>query len=217
MKVIILLFLIFVYVSYICYYTYPPIKYFEDVFSIEECKEIIKYGKSKLQRSLVDSGEDGEKSEDRTSSSTWIVPSELPCLLRASHFVAKITGLPVQNQELWQLLYYKPGQEYKEHYDAISPDSEDSQGIRIREKKRGWGPRIFTFFIYLNDVEEGGETHFPKLGLNIKPKRGRAVLWENLNEYTSEAHPMSEHAGLPPKKGEKWAINVWVRQNPEKY
>ena len=30
------------------------------------------------------------------------------------------------------------------------------------------------------------------------------------------AHPYSEHAGMPVKKGEKWAINVWVRQNPEK-
>jgi hypothetical protein len=28
------------------------------------------------------------------------------------------------------------------------------------------GPRILTFFLYLSDVEEGGETSFPQLGIS---------------------------------------------------
>ena len=35
------------------------------------------------------------------------------------------------------------------------------------------GPRIYTFFLYLSDVEEGGETNFPRLGLDVAPKKAR--------------------------------------------
>ena len=33
-----------------------------------------------------------------------------------------------------------------------------------------------TLFTYLNDVKSGGETHFTKLNLKIKPKKGLGVL-----------------------------------------
>ena len=33
------------------------------------------------------------------------------------------------------------------------------------------GHRILTFFLYLNDVEEGGETRFTTLGIDVKPKK----------------------------------------------
>lgn len=39
------------------------------------------------------------------------------------------------------------------------------------------GPRILTFFLYLSDVEEGGETAFPKLNISVRPKKGTALLW----------------------------------------
>ena len=85
-----------------------------------------------------------------------------------------------------------------------------------------WGPmpdwigRKLAVQFYLNDVEEGGETWFPKLGVKIKPKPGKAALWHNLNKSQTACHPMSEHAGTPVIKGTKWAINVWIRQRPEK-
>ena len=42
------------------------------------------------------------------------------------------------------------------------------------------GPRMLTFFLYLSDVEEGGETNFPFLGVSVKPKKGRALLWPSM-------------------------------------
>ena len=36
-----------------------------------------------------------------------------------------------------------------------------------------------TAFIYLNDVEGGGQTHFTRLGIAVEPKLGRMVLWPN--------------------------------------
>ena len=44
--------------------------------------------------------------------------------------------------------------------------------------------------MYLNDVEEGGETYFPKLNLSVHPRKGMAVYFEyfyqdqSLNELT---------------------------------
>jgi prolyl 4-hydroxylase len=42
------------------------------------------------------------------------------------------------------------------------------------------GPRILTFYLYLNEVEAGGGTEFGKLGLVVTPKTGRAVLWPSV-------------------------------------
>ena len=39
------------------------------------------------------------------------------------------------------------------------------------------GPRAFTFFLYLSDVEEGGATYFPYINVSVAPKKGSAVLW----------------------------------------
>jgi prolyl 4-hydroxylase len=71
------------------------------------------------------------------------------------------------------VLKYEVGQRYKEHHDFISRD------LRLPA-----GPRILTFYLYLSDVEEGGETSFPSLGIDVKPKKGKAVLWPNsLNSH----------------------------------
>ena len=37
--------------------------------------------------------------------------------------------------------------------------------------------RAFVFSIYLNDVDEGGETEFLHFSKRVKPKTGRIVIW----------------------------------------
>ena len=37
--------------------------------------------------------------------------------------------------------------------------------------------RFLNLFCYLNDVEEGGETTFPNLGLSFKPKKGSLLIF----------------------------------------
>lgn len=38
------------------------------------------------------------------------------------------------------------------------------------------GPRVYTFFLYLSDVEEGGGTKFDG-GFTVAPAKGKAVFW----------------------------------------
>lgn len=80
--------------------------------------------------------------------------------------------------------------------------------------KRAGGVRILTFFLYLSDVEEGGETDFPRMNVKVKPKKGRAVLWPSvLNDAPMQQDPRTHHAALPVVKGLKYAANHWIHSH----
>lgn len=72
--------------------------------------------------------------------------------------------------------------------------------------------RPWTMLIFLNDVsdENGGKTAFPKLGLEVIPRGGDAIIWSN-TKITGEVDPDMVHMGKPPSKEgvEKYAMNVW--------
>jgi hypothetical protein len=62
--------------------------------------------------------------------------------------------------------------------------------------------RAFVFSIYLNDVEEGGETEFLHFSKRVKPKKGRIVIWPAGFPYV--------HRGNPPLSGEKYILTSWM-------
>jgi|TARA_R100001015_G_C4632264_1_gene195598 hypothetical protein len=66
--------------------------------------------------------------------------------------------------------------------------------------------RAFVYSIYLNDVEEGGETEFLHFSKRIKPKKGRIVIWPAAFPYL--------HRGNPPLSGEKYILTSWVLLRP---
>jgi prolyl 4-hydroxylase len=70
---------------------------------------------------------------------------------------------------------------------------------------------MLTFFLYLSDVEEGGETYFPTLDIAVKPKKGRAVLWPStLVEFPTQIDPRTMHEARKVIKGRKFAANSWI-------
>jgi len=62
--------------------------------------------------------------------------------------------------------------------------------------------RIMTYILYLNDVEEGGETEFLYYPKRIKPQTGRLILWPA--GYTHA------HRGNPPLSNVKYILTGWV-------
>jgi len=62
--------------------------------------------------------------------------------------------------------------------------------------------RAFVYSIYLNDVEEGGETEFLHFSKRVKPKKGRIVIWPAAFPYV--------HRGNPPLSGEKYILTSWM-------
>ena len=61
--------------------------------------------------------------------------------------------------------------------------------------------RTLAWMIYLNDVEEGGETEFLYQQLKIKPKRNTGVIWSGGFTHL--------HRGNPPISGTKYILTGW--------
>ncbi|KAM7295155.1 hypothetical protein ISCGN_024660 [Ixodes scapularis] len=60
----------------------------------------------------------------------------------------------------------------------------------------------------MSDVEEGGATVFPSLGVRVSPKKGDAVFWWNIKSNW-EGDLLTWHAGCPVLYGSKWIANKW--------
>jgi prolyl 4-hydroxylase len=64
--------------------------------------------------------------------------------------------------------------------------------------------------MYLNDVEAGGATHFPRLHLTVMPKRGRALIWPSVrNMEPNEVDYRTQHRALNVQAGVKYGVNAW--------
>jgi len=68
--------------------------------------------------------------------------------------------------------------------------------------KRESSNRILTWVLYLNDVEDGGETEFLYIPKRIKPKTGTLVIWPVGFTHT--------HRGNQPLSNTKYIMTGWV-------
>lgn len=62
--------------------------------------------------------------------------------------------------------------------------------------------RIGTYILYLNDVQDGGETEFLYLSQRVKPQKGTLLLFP--------AGYIHTHRGNPPLSGEKYIMTGWI-------
>jgi len=109
--------------------------------------------------------------------------------------ICKLLGIHGAYSEVLQGQYYEVGQEFKAHTDFFEPH-EFKQHCSVH------GQRTYTVMIYLNDVEEGGETCFHNVNAVFKPVTGQAVIWNSLNpDGTTNAHTL--HQARPVEKGFK--------------
>ncbi|MGJ9385352.1 2OG-Fe(II) oxygenase [Salipaludibacillus sp. CF4.18] len=176
----------------------PLIMVLGNVLSPEECDELISLSIDRVKRSKI--GNSREVEDLRTSSSMFFQENESDLVTRIEKRTSQIMNIPYEHGEGLQILNYKIGQEYKAHYDFFS-----SAHKAVRN------PRISTLVMYLNDVEEGGETYFPKLNFSVTPKKGMAVYFE----YFYDDHALNEltlHGGAPIIVGDKWAATQWMRR-----
>jgi prolyl 4-hydroxylase len=66
--------------------------------------------------------------------------------------------------------------------------------------------------VYLNQVDAGGETYFPRLNIKQAPEFGSMLVFSNVKDGKRLPDPLSLHGAAPVKKGEKWAFNLWFRE-----
>ena len=138
----------------------------------------------------------------RTSYQCWCNFRECftdPHVHNVTHRINELLHIPYNNGEDLQVVRYEPGQFYKQHHD---------QNTALWTPQ---GPRVLTFFMYLNEPESGGETEFPHVGggLKVQPKLGHAILWPStLDEAPMKADQRTSHAALAVKQGIKYGANM---------
>jgi len=184
----------------------PRIALLSNVLSDEECETLVREAEPRLKRSnTVDNETGGEQLHpDRTSDGMFFSRGETPLIQRIEERLSRLINWPVENGEGLQVLRYKPGAEYKPHYDYFIPDAPGTSRIIANG-----GQRVATVVIYLNDVERGGGTTFPDVGLEVMPKRGHAVFFAYDQPDPST---LTLHAGAPVIEGEKWIAVKWLRE-----
>eukprot|EP00877_Chromochloris_zofingiensis_P008230 jgi/Chrzof1/3660/Cz13g04040.t1 len=196
---------------------------YHNLLTNEEANHLKSLASISMKRSTVVSTADGSSVVDdyRTSYGTFLKRQQDVTVSAIEAKVARWVNIPAVHAEDMQVLRYGVGQEYKPHMDTLH--AEDA------------GPRVATVLIYLNDVEEGGETAFPegsewahasqqqRLGpvskcaaghVAFKPKKGDALLFFSIKPdgRTEDYHAM--HTGCPVIKGVKWTATKWIHARP---
>eukprot|EP00759_Apiculatamorpha_spiralis_P019237 PhF_6_TR25345/c0_g1_i3/m.35066/K00472/P4HA; prolyl 4-hydroxylase len=196
----------------------PRIMYFPNFLSAAECDAIIALAKTRMGRSevaLYKEHRDDEKSvqDVRTSTQAWLDPSQVPLVASIQARLRQLLG--IHDMELLQVLHYGIGQKYDAHNDYFDPAFYGAQSSN----------RAATAYMYLNTVEEGGETWFPRAngrnqdtrdftschgGLKVKPVKGGLAVFYDMKP-TGELDPDSLHGACPVIRGEKWGGTQWLR------
>ncbi|MCB9703432.1 MAG: 2OG-Fe(II) oxygenase [Myxococcales bacterium] len=187
----------------------PLVHVVDDVLSADECEHVIAVAEPKMRRSQVSGEGGGRHSQGRTSELTWLAHGTDPTIAAVAARVADVVGLPLSHAESLQVIHYGAGQEYRPHYDAYDLSTEKGR----RYTARG-GQRLVTALVYLRDVEEGGATGFPRLFIDVQPRRGRVLIFHNCHPGTDVRDPRAYHQGKAPLWGGKWAFNLWFHERP---
>jgi len=182
----------------------PKMLFCPDFLNDEEIDHILALAQERWRESTVGTGygysDDlkmvNKQSRTRTSWSAELDCGQTPMIRDIEHRIAGFAKFPRSHVERLNPLRYQPGQKFDEHHDG--------------------GFRPLTVFIYLNDLgpDDEGETYFPYLGIKIKPLKGAAVLWPNVDK-DGNADMNMRHMGLPPKgTGTKYGMNCFINMRP---
>ena len=184
------------------YYHDQHIGVYENAFSDEWCNNVIEYFEKNIKNSHSRKGIFGGDSVRDTSVN--LIHKEL------STYFYKI--------------FNKAFSLYEYRYPAISHlGSLHIQNLKIQKTlpTEGYHPyhieqgnsppllwRVGVYTVYLNDVEEGGETEFLYQLKRLKPKKGTLCIFPA--GYTHV------HRGNTPFSGEKYIMTGWLQMNQKK-
>ncbi|CAG1017440.1 prolyl 4-hydroxylase [Burkholderiaceae bacterium] len=184
----------------------PRVVVLGGLLSHDECDEIVEFARQRLARSetvKLDTGA-SEVNDARTSEGMFFSRGENSACRRIEQRIATLLQWPLENGEGLQVLRYRPGAEYKPHYDYFDPAQPGTPTIL----KRG-GQRVASLVMYLNTPRRGGATIFPDVNFDVAPVKGNAVFFSY-----DRPHPMTRslHGGAPVVEGEKWVATKWLRE-----
>ena len=189
----------------------PDIRVIHNFLKEGEADYFISKFKYRLKESLMVK-KDGQPFVDssRTSRSSFLTKGEDPIVKSVEERLAKYTNTTISQMEPLQIVNYKKGQKYINHYDWFTDSQANHYG----------GQREHTLLLYLNDVPKkyGGGTSFYHLNITITPVKNSVLYWNNLKDNGTGkkvGNKKTLHQGntLFTDEIEKYAINSWIRNN----
>ncbi|KAF7183883.1 hypothetical protein CNMCM7691_004305 [Aspergillus felis] len=207
----------------------PLVIYVNNFVTNAEINHLLEITKEKWNHSLVYHRR-GDKflsevdREYRTSQSAMIPIDDPVSKCLSTRLKSFLGNLQHVDTEPLQLVKYSGGERFRMHQDWLVAPKTNS--FNSDNPVRPFN-RLFSSFVYLEDNCTGGETYFPDLkgvgpsadghkfsrtengqGLLFKPRKGNAVLWNNLF-MNGTGDPRMAHASLPVKSGTKIGMNMF--------
>uniref|UniRef100_A0A7S3JU52 Fe2OG dioxygenase domain-containing protein n=1 Tax=Aureoumbra lagunensis TaxID=44058 RepID=A0A7S3JU52_9STRA len=136
-------------------------------------------------------------SKMRTSENAWLQMSEPAISLKQRAF--GLLGFPVYNEKMadgLQILRYNISKAYIAHHDYLSrPSNIEPEAM---DPFVGGANRLATLFLYLSDVEDGGQTVFPDVTKEqiFHDHDIRATYFETRQLSSSQLSTLRESAGI---------------------
>ncbi|KAK9103638.1 hypothetical protein Sjap_020892 [Stephania japonica] len=181
---------------------HPRVFLYRGFLSNEECDHLISLAHGESEKPLQKDHESGSFAD----SVTALTKGKDEIVGWVEERISGWTFLPEENSQGMQILQYKPelGNQHLGYYGDKSGE-----------------PLMATVILYLSNVTEGGETLFPesenkhnpsnegafsdcaKTGYAVKPVKGNALLFFNLQPNTVP-DKRSSSARCPVLRGEKW-------------
>lgn len=175
----------------------PDIVRHTALFTAAECAYVLQIAAPGYAPSTVyDSQRRLVRDPLRTSDGStlhWLI--EDPAIHALNRRIAAASATDAGQGEAAQVLRYRPGQEYRPHFDFV---------------RTAPNQRQLTALVWLNHDYHGGETVFPKARLKLKGRKGDAVVFRNALA-DGAVDPLTEHAGTPVSKGTKFLYSRWIR------
>ena len=181
--------------------TSPDVTAYRGFLTAAECRYLIHVATPRLQPSVVMDSASGRVIIDpvrRSAAAAFPFVLEAPAVHAINRRIARATATLAEQGEPLQILRYRPGEEYRPHYDALA---------------RTQNQRVLTFLIYLNEDYDGGETLFLTSGLKVRGRTGDAISFRNVTD-SGASDPGSRHAGLTVTHGQKFLLSRWIRARP---
>jgi hypothetical protein len=179
---------------------------YENAFTKEYCASVIKY--------FDDAAKAGLAIDRQQQGASKLKKDDLQLYAHSSVNLNYATELVEPfNNVFWEQLYAQYAstfsilKDYAPHtnYAFKIQKTEIGQGYHTwhaEDSMRESANRILAWTLYLNDVEEGGETEFLYYSKRVKPKTGTFILWPASFTHT--------HRGNPPLSNTKYIITGWV-------
>lgn len=181
---------------------------FDDVVRPEFCRDVVDYFKYMQDASLTFSRQQDEGVEKlKKEDETYFFQDEM------------VDSYRLQNTHILReanVAFSTAINHYFNEYDALHSSNYGVYSYRLQKTKIGGGyhvwhhekgmienqHRFLAMILYLNDVDEGGETEFLYYPRRVQAKAGRILICPADFTHT--------HRGNPPISNDKFVITTWA-------